>query len=498
MSEVLDLPLIVAGTKRYATASDEAVTFRTGSGLLVRTPVLTTDDVARIVAGRERAVRELSALTITDVTGFFSDVGRRWIDPGSPGRKLVSAYASAFTQLATNMIDRDCLMIGSILAHPYHTYDAIAGDFGNERFLDEWTPEQALFRRGVPRGLVLHYLVGNIPLASQYSLVRGMTTKNMNLAKWARRDPITPLGLIETFLDVEADHPLSRNLSAAYWNHDDPIGDTALAAADAVCLWGGHSAVESVKRRIRPGVSVAEYGPRWSASVIDLDRCDAEEAAYRLVEDVANYDQEACLNSQRAFVKGDPTELLRRLPRHFETFQKVYPLSTVSRDALAHRALSLTEADYLGWEMRQGDGWAVVVIRDPAEVTVHPLGRTLYIHQVDDIAEVTRHLTRRSQTLGVYPYELALEHDTGWSLAGVDRICELGWARAPRFGWAHDGAYALHPLVRVVVRERPTAAGSKYQAGRNTQGWVRSRFRLDQVPDLEPADCSPSPGGVTR
>ncbi len=479
MSETLDLPLIIAGRKRYAASGDDVISFRTETGVQVRVPRLTRDDLAVIDSRRETAADRLAKMTVRELVTFLSEAGNRWMDPNSAGRKLVTEHAAKFAQLSPNMIDHDCYLMGAILSGHHFTYDAIASEFGSERFLDEWIPEQMCFRRGFPRGLVLHYLVGNIPMASQYSLIRGIITKNMNLAKWARRDPITPIGLAESFLETDPQHPVSQCLSLAYWNHDDAIGDEAVDAADAICVWGGEEAVRTVKRKVRGGVPVAEYGPRWSAAVIDLDRSEAEEAAYRLVEDVAYYDQEACLNVQRAFVKGDVRDLVDRLRRHFETFQKVYPLGTVSKDAFAHRSLSVTEAEYLGWEVQRGTDWAVVVVDDPADITGHPLGRTLYIHPVKDLAEVAPHLTRRTQSLSVFPWALGHEHGPDWIRRGADRITDLGQARAPRSGWAHDGSLALHSLVKIATIERPLDEHSKYWYGNDHEAWLRSRFRLD-------------------
>lgn len=476
---IVDLPLIVAGRKRYADSRSEALTFTADSGLRARVPVLTKDDLAEIEEARQTAGAQLARMTVLDVTTYLSQAGRVWGDRASSGRQLLSEYGAAFSELPQAMIDRDADVFSALMLHPHFTYDALASEFGHERFLDEWLPTQMCYRRAFPRGLVLHYLVGNIPLASMYSLFRGIMTRNMNLAKWASRDPITPLGMADALLSVDPDHPIARSLSMAYWPHNADIGDLALDMADAVCVWGGEEAVRAVKGKVRIGVPIAEYGPRWSAAVIDLTRCDPEEAAYRLAEDVAYYDQEACLSAQRAFVRGDAQDLARRMRKHFEAFSAVFPLGTSSKDALAHRAMSLAEARYLDWPTDAGRDWATVVVEDPDEVHGHPLGRTVYLHQVDDLAEIAQHFTPRTQTIGAYPWNIAFEYGDEWARRGVDRLCELGAVRAPRSGWSHDGSFGLHALVRIVAVERPLAEHSQYWLGGDHDEWLRNHFRLD-------------------
>lgn len=501
--ETVDLPLIVAGRKRYASSRDEALTFKSESGLQARVPALTREDLAAIEESRETAGAQLAKMSILDVTTFLSQAGRIWADPNSTGRQMLTAHGAAFSELPQRMIETDAAVFSAIMGNPHFTYDAIASEFGHERFLDEWLPTQMCYRRAFPRGLALHYLVGNIPLASMYSLLRGIITRNMNLAKWASRDPITPLGMAEALLAVDPDHPVVRSLSMAYWSHHDEIGDEALSMADAVCVWGGEEAVKAVKGRVGTGVPIAEYGPRWSAAVIDLTRSDPEQAAYRLVEDVSYYDQEACLSAQRAFVYGDVEDLMRRMRRHFEAFSKVFPLGTVSKDALAHRALSLTESRYLGWPVDQGDDWATVVVEDPADVRVHPLSRTVYLHPVEDLGDIARYFTKRTQTLGLYPWTLFREHGDSWSRRGVDRMCELGAVRAPRSGWSHDGSYGLHPLVRIVSVERPLEEHSQYWLGSDHDAWLRDHFRLELAAGLggeagSATGAGPETGGDRR
>ena len=134
MSETLDLPLIIAGRKRYAASGDDVISFRTETGVQVRVPRLTRDDLAVIDSRRETAADRLAKMTVRELVTFLSEAGNRWMDPNSAGRKLVTEHAAKFAQLSPNMIDHDCYLMGAILSGHHFTYDAIASEFGSESF----------------------------------------------------------------------------------------------------------------------------------------------------------------------------------------------------------------------------------------------------------------------------------------------------------------------------------------------------------------------------
>lgn len=471
-----DLPMIVNGRAVLPTDRPDNHVIAYETGVTIRIPVMLASDLAEIQAAREQLAVALSRLTTDELTLFLHAAGDNWMSRTSQWRRLADSYAHKITGFSAAMIEADYETIGHFMTQRFHTWDTIAAEFGNERIFDEWIPNQMCLVRAFPRGLVLQYLVGNLPLAGLYSVLRGIITRNVNLLKLPSRDLVTVLALVQTMIDTDPDHPVSRSLSVAYWPHDAEIGADCLASADAVCIWGGGDAVEAVKRKVRANVPVSEFGPRWSASMVDLTICDPDEAALRLVEDVGFYDQEACFNTQRAFVKGDLDSFRSCLRRYFELFAERYPLGS-NRDALAHRSATLLEARYLGHDVDEGKDWAVISmakgLADPA--FAHPLARTLMLYSVEDFAEALPHLNSQMQTVSVMPWALSqqLRDELAW--AGANRIVDLGWSRMPRQGFTHDGMFGMHPLVRLVMHERSRHDfGKYYPAPKNPAEWQKS------------------------
>ena len=91
-----------------------------------------------------------------------------------------------------------------------------------------------------------------MPLAAIFSVIRGIITKNITVAKLASRDPVSAIGFMHSLIEVNPQHPISRSLSAGYWERDDKVGDAIISIADTVCAWGGYGAIESIKRKYHP------------------------------------------------------------------------------------------------------------------------------------------------------------------------------------------------------------------------------------------------------
>ncbi|MCK5241121.1 hypothetical protein KAR34_01600 [bacterium] len=475
----LELPKIINGKLYYPSDGDDVVELSYESGIKVRMPRVTPVDVAAIRAVSSQLSHELQNLTISDIATFLNKVGILWDKYELKGRKMASQYAPLFTQFSDIVIEGDYKTMGDFMTQRFHIYDQVESEFGNERIFDEWIPKQMSYVRAFPRGLVLHYLVGNLPLASIYSLIRGIITKNQNFAKIPSRDPATAVGFVQSIIETDPDHPISRSLSLGYWTPNDPMGDEFINAADAVCAWGGRTAVETIKRKLPANVPIAEFGPRWSASAIDLNQCDLEKAAFRLIEDCAYYDQEACFNTQRAYVKGDIKSFLIYLKKYFKIFSENVPFVCNNRDIFANRSAALLESKYIGHHIEHGEDWAIVVLdADSYNKVSHPLTRTLFLHPVEDLRAISKYFNRDNQTLSVYPWEMINDYRDDWAAKGICRFAELGWSRIFRSGFTHDGVHGMHSLVRLVCIERPWSDMGKYYALRPNleQYWFLDKY----------------------
>lgn len=460
--EILDLPAVVGGRLLWSRDAEHTHTLDYDSGVTVRMPALTAEHVEAAARARGPLLRELGQLTIHDVTSLFSRVAARWLDPAYAVRRDAEADAARLTGFAPRMIGLDYNFMGYVLRERTYIYDYVESELGHERILDEWMRVKACWVRAFPRGVAVHSMVGNVPMANGFSLLWGLMTRNLNVAKVPARDPVTPIALARAFVDTDPEHPLTRGLTVGYWAHASEAADAAYRAADVVLAWGGATALKQIKERVAADVPLVEFGPKWSLAVIDLDRCDPDIAASRMAADVTFYDQEACLSPQRVFVKGDTRPFVARLRHYLEKAAAHIPKESRNRDALAHVALSRLEFDYRGWTHHEGSGWTLVETDEVVPDMEHPLGRTLFVHRVRDLSQVTGHLTPSAQTLCVEPWEIGVENRDAWALAGADRIVELGMSRRPQAGYVHDAMRPLSRLVRWATVEQGVHDFYKY------------------------------------
>src|SRR5437879_3278314 len=89
----IDLPVIRAGSCRYAAPADDVHHLRYESGIAIRVPALTREDIELISAARRAAWRRLAKLTTGELTMFLQEVGERWLTRSADGRRLVDAHA---------------------------------------------------------------------------------------------------------------------------------------------------------------------------------------------------------------------------------------------------------------------------------------------------------------------------------------------------------------------------------------------------------------------
>lgn len=460
---IINLPKIVNGEVIYADETAEIVKLYYPNEVEVHMPKFTSEDVEKIKQVKSEMNKELTNLTVSNIAEYINEVGVLWLEYKLKGRRLASRYSPLVTQFSDIITEADFKTMGDFMVQRFHIYDQIEAEFGSERIFDEWLPRQMCHIRAFPRGLGLHYLVGNLPVAGIYSILRGIITKNITVAKLPSRDPISALGFMLSIIEVDPQHPISRSLSAGYWERNDQVGDDVIAIADTVCAWGGYDAMANIKKKIPPNVTFAEYGPKWSVSVIDLEKCDIDSAARRVIEDSSFYDQEACFNTQRAYVRGNLDEFIKCLIKHYREFSKNVPYCSTNIDIAANRNLALHEAQYVGCRVISEQDWAIIVANpeDKSDIT-HPFNRTLIIHPIDDFKKVADYLDNNSQTMSVYPWDMTLEYRDIWASAGTCRFVELGWSRMFRSGFTQDGTYGMHPMVRIACIERSWTDRGKY------------------------------------
>ncbi|MBI4511808.1 MAG: hypothetical protein HY698_19395 [Deltaproteobacteria bacterium] len=470
----IDLPIIVCGEIRTPDGADDVLELEYSSGVKLRLPRLREEDVETVLQSRQL----LHEIPLAEVSRYLGAGGARWVDPSYPVRRAALDIACDVTGFSRPMLERDFWVIGDYLMFRNNYYDLLDAELGDHRMVDEWVHRQVARVRAFPRGRVLHVMVGNVPMAGVYSMVRSILTKNHTIVKLPARDPSTCVHFARALIQENgADHPISRSLTVAYWEKDSPLWNTMIAASDMICAWGQGSSLARVKAKVPHSVPFLEFGPKRSLAIVFADECDPLAAATRVAHDVSVYDQEACFSPQRLFVVGDHRKLIPHLKDAFAQQQRFLPKGATSPDVESHIVRTRLEAVFRNTEViSSNEGWSIIVSPDPLVSMEHPLSRTLFVHPITSPKEVLPFIDDETQTIAAFPFKPHAEALGDLFCArGAARICEAGMVSHFRQGFTHDGTYALQHFMRLAYLDRELEFIHKY-GGRPTPGQLETFF----------------------
>lgn len=173
--------------------------------------------------------------------------------------------------------------------------------------------------RVFPRGLVCHWIAGNVPLLGVFSWILSAVLGNQNLLRISSRgsDFITPLVHRLALVSEAGAEMAERTLVVRFERDDDASHRRMSEAADVRVAWGGEEAVSAV--RSLPASWNCEdlvFGPRRSFAIVEPGAADPK-AVGRLAQDIVYFDQLACSSPQVIFLKASAgSEIFRRFVSH--------------------------------------------------------------------------------------------------------------------------------------------------------------------------------------
>jgi long-chain-fatty-acyl-CoA reductase len=451
VSNAIELPVLIAGERREPTGDVVRLSYESGCEVILAAP--SVEDARTVIATPREP---LATLSIDDITIFFDLVGQAWSNPENLWRQRALELIPKLTGYAPAFVEWDVNLLGTTLSRAKQ-YDFLEADLGDPSLLDDWNRTKAIWQRCLPKGLVAHIMVGNVPMASLFTLYRSLATKNVTVTKLPSRDVVTALCFAQCIYDTDPDHPVTKALSTLYWEAGSAFEDEILAASDVVSVWGRAPAVEAIKHRVKYGTDVIEFGPKRSFAVVLPGVEDWQRTGFKAAYDIAAYDQEGCFSLQEVYVSDEDVDpFVCALEEALNTYQQRFPRRplTVDAEAHIHRARLEAEADGFRVLASEETHWTIVVTDGPTALEEHPLGRFVYVHPFSAIEEVTRLIDRDVQTVAVEPWSDVWTIADSLALSGADRIVPLGRMARFRPGFIHDGFHPMRRMVRWVALER--------------------------------------------
>jgi Acyl-CoA reductase (LuxC) len=410
----------------------------------------------RLVSELRAAQENLRATPIDDLIGLCDAAGQAWTQPGSDVARMVGSLAIGFLPLWLRRTNLE-----TVLAQ------ALRGDRGA---LDGFVPQSqknGRRHRAQPRGVLVHWVAGNVPLLGMISVIQGLLTKNANLVKVSRQNA----GILPYFLaalaQVRYRRPDGKEISgtfltdavrAIYADREDVAAAVALSTlADVRVAWGGREAVEAIMNLPRRfGTEDIVFGPKTSFAVVGAemlaDGAGARQVAALVARDTVALGQRGCNSPHSVFVErgGALTpqafaellgEELGRAARH--VLPDLAPQEAFQ--VLSWRA----EYDMRGhaW-YSDGIRWSVFYSEEDHGLAAPCYGRTLFVQPVDDVFDVAALCSVNTQTAGLALGERRLKLAEVLTARGVERCPEVG--RMALYDAPWDGMYPMDRMVRWV------------------------------------------------
>lgn len=406
---------------------------------------------ARLTVGRSR----LEAYTVDELASLIGAAARRWVAPDSP---LLRLRHQGLTFLADWCHpDRLSAMVDRSLGMPRGALDAPRAEGASTKRL----------RFAAPRGLVAHWLAGNVPLLGMLALSQSILARNANLLKAASSHAsVLPL-LLEAFRGLEVrlgnrtllGDDILASIAVVYFDRSDEQSARAMSqVADVRVAWGGQEAVEAVGQLPRRATTEdIILGPKLSFAVIGREQLSSPRllarTAKRLAVDACVFDQYACASPHVAFVEEGGAVTVREFAAEFANelgrASRRIPKTPIDEGTAASIMRARLRAEFTGdlWHADDFD-WTVVFHHkvDRIEPTY---SRVLTVVPLPDVEDALPFVSRDIQTIG-----LAVDGHRGIdfarraALAGADRFPLLG--RMTYFDSPWDGMSILNRLVRWV------------------------------------------------
>ena len=265
----------------------------------------------KIISSLRKQHEWLKRQPIDALIGLISEVSKKWSDPLNT--KMQSLREQGMSFLSSWCSPDHLVRISTI------------GLRGNRSHADIFLPiyqSNVQMQRCSSRGLVCHWLAGNVQVLGMFALIQCILTKNVNLLKISSKDDGVFRLMLSAFENTEfttkggytiKGNDILKTIAVVYYKHiDDKLGHLMSSEANVRIAWGGKEAVQTVANY--PSSFDCEdviLGPKLSYTVIASDVLNDERKVKKLARKVAVdcsvFDQTGCASCHNVYVEKGGT-----------------------------------------------------------------------------------------------------------------------------------------------------------------------------------------------
>ena len=342
----------------------------------------------------------------------------------------------------------------------------LMGDLEYADTFKAFTDSDRHLLRANARGLVCHWMAGNVQILGMFALVQSILTKNVNILKVAAKDEGVFSGLLKALEGItyttEMGHTISgdkllKTIAVVYFPRQAVyLGEYLSSEADVRIAWGGKEAVETVASYpSKIDCDTVIFGPKISYAVIARESLSSEQEARKLARkvsvDVSVFDQTGCASPHNLFIETggnvSPERFCQIMADVFPKTELQIPKPSVSAEQVSAIHSARGVYDFKGKTWGSGNmSWTILYSEDNG-LNKPVYSRVLHVHPVDSIENSLDYVEDYIQTIGLSaPVERAIPFANHATAKGVSRLPNIG--RMLNFEMPWDGIFLIDRLVR--------------------------------------------------
>lgn len=395
------------------------------------------------------AKKQLGNYSHEEIVAAFDDLSRSLLHRNNP---LLSAYPGAGLPYLAALCRKEAFS------------GAVSDALGGLDCLDGFVPRltgDGSEKRAYPRGIICHWIAGNVPTLGLLSLLSALMTKNANLVRLpSASDNVLPDLLAHLHSLGEVHARLAESVAVVRYDHKEEIAGELSLLADTRIIWGGDESTAHVKSLpSKPGCFDVIFPDKTSFAVVAGSNLEGERArvAARLIaHDASVFEQRACASPHTVLLSTDSDDVVdgfcELLHDAMIEIQKTIP-KTAPSSVTSSAVLNLRSQYDIFHKAWYPEGLSFSILSDNKPELGPAIGdRTLFVRKLPKGQALERMIPPNIQTAG-----LAAEGDEYEELtqrlgqAGVHRITRLGGMT--HFGLPWDGVLIPQFLVRWTTRQ---------------------------------------------
>lgn len=471
---IVEIPLLIRG--RVIEPGEDGVEFGGRVGARFRTPDARRY-ASQLVLADAGQLSDLQDTPLEEIIRFLSELGRRLRLQDNP-------LMQAALELALDAGELTEPLIRPMFEHLPNWFErdlleeVVETHIGRD-YLEGWVEHPVLPQtriRAVGTRNV-HIIAGNVPHMAAISVINSALTKCDSLIKVPSNDPFTAMAVVQTMIELDADHPVTKHVAVAYWKGGDTEVEREVyrpSRIDKLNAWGGMASMKHIQQYLVPGIELIPNNPKVSIAIVGHEALQSEDAMREAAVGVAlmagRLNQSGCSNARLVYVECDTGEddlerleaLGREIHRTFDLLpQDESTVPKVPAPDLADEmdALSLDEEFYRVIGDASSAGVVVSRTEDPVDFADRLRNRVVNLVPIADIERVTSWVSEATQTVGIYPSSLRDRLRDALALSGVQHIRAL---RTSLDGYVysdgsntlllpHDGMEPMRRMVRWTI-----------------------------------------------